>query len=70
MSQPRKKWTELFNGEYHSIYETRKRKNGEYDYVLSYRGMYVYFTPKEFSELIDGFREVAGGREPNGDCYK
>jgi len=32
--------------------------------------MYVYFSPKEFSELIDGLREVSAGKKPNGDIYK
>ena len=38
---------------------SEKNKKGESDYILSYRGMYVWFNVKEFSELIDGFREVS-----------
>ena len=70
MSQSRKKWIELFGGEYHTIWETPKRKNGEYDYIIAYRGMYVYFSPKEFSDLVDGLREVSAGKKCNGDIYK
>ena len=70
MSQSRKKWIELYDGEYHTIWETPKRKNGEYDYIIAYRGMYVYFSPKEFSELADGLRDVTSGKKPNGDCYR
>ena len=48
-----------------------KNKKGESDYILSYRGMYVWFNVKEFSELIDGFREVSDKLfKPKGDCYK
>ena len=71
MSQPKNKWIELFDGEYHTVYETPKKKNGEYNYILSYRGMYVYFTPKEFSELVGGFKEVESKLfKSNGNCYQ
>ena len=70
MNQPRKKWIEVYDGEYHTVYETPKKKNGEYNYILSYRGMYVYFSPKEFSDLVDGLREVSAGKKCNGDIYK
>ena len=71
MNQPRKKWIEVFDGEYHTVYETPKKKNGEYNYILSYRGMYVYFTPKEFSELVGGFKEVESKLfKSNGNCYQ
>ena len=69
-SRHSKKWIELFDGEYHTVYETPKKKSGEYNYILAYRGMYVYFTPKEFSELIDGLREVSSGKASSGDCYR
>ena len=65
-----KKWTRLFKGEYQSIWETPKDKDGDFDYVFSSRGVFVYFTPKEFSELVDGIRDVASGKKPNGDYYR
>ena len=49
---------------------SREALHGDYNYILSYRGMYVYFSPKEFSDLVDGLREVSAGKAPNGDCYK
>jgi len=70
MSQSNKKWTRLFKGEYQSIWETPKDKDGDFDYVFSSRGVFVYFNPKEFSELMDGFREISDSYKPNGDCYR
>ena len=71
MKGSRREWKELYDGEYHSLYETEKNKKGDSDYILSYRGMYVWFNVKEFSELIDGFREVSDKLfKPKGDCYK
>ena len=71
MKKPKRDWKELYDGSYHALYEDAHNKKGENDYILSYRGMYVYFTPKEFSELIDGFKEAANQLfKPKGDCYK
>ena len=71
MKRTRSDWKELYDGEYHTIYETQKNKKGNRDYVLYHRGIYEYFTPSEFSELIDGFREVSDKMfKPKGDCYK
>jgi len=64
-------WKELHDGEYHTIYETEKNKKGEKDIVLSIRGMFVYFTPKEFSELIDGIKNASDTLfQPKGRCYQ
>ena len=71
MGQTRKKWKHLFKGEYQDIWETSKDKDGECNYVFSSRGMYVYFTPKEFSELLGGFKEVESKLfKSNGNCYQ
>ena len=70
MSRSSKKWTRLFKGEYQSIWETPKDKDGDFDYVFSSRGVFVYFNPKEFSELMDGFREISDSHKPNGDFYR
>ncbi len=70
MTQSRKKWNRLFKGEYQSIWETPKDKDGNFDYVFSSRGVFVYFSPKEFSELVDGLNQVSNGKNPVGDCYQ
>ena len=71
MSKPRKEWIRRFKGEYQSIWETPKDKNGDFDFVFTSRGVFVYFTPKEFSELMDGMKEVSDQLfKPNGDCYR
>ena len=71
MKRSRRDWKELFDGEYHTLYETQKNKKGDHDYVLYHRGIYEYFTPSEFSELIDAFRIAANELfKPKGDCYK
>ena len=67
----RRGWKELYDGEDHAIYETEKKKKGEKDIVLSIRGMFVYFTPKEFSELIDGVKNASDTLfQPKGGCYQ
>jgi hypothetical protein len=64
-------WKELYDGEDHAIYETEKNKKGEKDIVLSIRGIFVYFTPKEFSELIDGVKNASDTLfQPKGGCYQ
>ena len=71
MTNSAKKWKKLSQGEYQSFWETPKDKSGEYDYVLRLRGIYLYFTPKEFSELLDMTKEVENTiYEPRGDCYR
>ena len=44
------------------------------DDLTSFQSVHVHFETiearEEFSELIDGLREVSAGKKPNGDIYK
>ena len=71
MTNISKQWKKLSQGEYQSFWQTPKDKNGESDFVLRLRGMYLYFDLKEFSELFDMIKEVENAiYEPKGDCYR
>ena len=71
MTHNSKIWKQLSEGEYQSFWETPKDKGGECDYVFRLRGMFLYFTPKEFLELLGMCKEVEDVLfPPHGDCYK
>ena len=71
MKNSSKQWKKLSQGEYQSFWETPKDKDGECDYVLRLRGMFLYFTSKEFSELLGMCKEAGDVLfPPHGDCYK
>ena len=71
MTRSSKKWRKLSAGEFQSFWETPKDKDGNQNFVLRLRGMFLHFTPKEFSELLDLAKEVENTIFPTkGDFYR
>ena len=64
-------WKELFDGNTLGLFQTKKNKKGECDFVLSTHSKYEYFTEQEFFELVYACRQAMDKiSKPKGDCYQ
>ncbi len=64
-------WKELFDGNTLGLFQTKKNKKGECDFVLSTHSKYEYFTEQEFFELVDACKQAMDMIfKPKGDCYQ
>ena len=71
MAQNSKKWKKLFEAEHEVYWQTPTMKNGECHYVISFRGMDVFFTKKEFEDHVYAVNRVTDVLyKPNGLCYQ
>ena len=71
MTQNSKKWKKLFEDEYEVIWQTPKRKNKEYGYVISSRGVDIHYTKEEFEGHVYAVGRVNDElHKPNGSCYQ
>ena len=71
MTQNSKKWKKLFEAEHEVYWQTPKKKNKEYDYVISSRGIDIYYTKTEFEDHIYAVNRVHDLLyKPNGRCYQ
>ena len=69
MIQNSKKWKILYETKYEVYWQTSKKKNKECDYVISSRGMDIYYTKKEFEEHIYAVNRVCDELyKQNGRC--
>ena len=63
-------WKKLFDGDSIIIWRTPVKKNGEYGYVFSSRGVDMFFTTEEFSEFVYAVNQVNDNLcQPRG-CYQ
>ena len=70
MTSNNKKWKKVFDGDGLVFWRTPERKNGEYGYVFSSRGLDMFFTAEEFSEFIYAVNQVNDSLCKPGDCYQ
>ncbi len=71
MKRSRSQWKELFDGNTLGLFQTKKNKNGDCDYVLSTHSKYEYFTEQEFMELVDACKQAMDKLfRPKGACYQ
>ena len=70
MTQNSKKWKKLYEDEYEVYWQTPKRRNGKCMYVISSRGVDIYYTKEEFENHIYAIGRVNDELyKPNGRCY-
>ena len=71
MTQNSKKWKKLYEDEYEVYWQTPKRRNGKCMYVISSRGVDIYYTKEEFENHIYAVGRVNDELyKPNGRCYQ
>ena len=71
MAQSKKEWDEVYDGEHIGLWKTTKNRKGEFEYVIYSHKHTQYFTPSEFSELMEACKQATEKLfQPNGDCYK
>ena len=71
MTENSKKWKKLFEDEYEVYWQTPKRKNKECYYIISSRGVYIYYTKEEFESHIYAVGRVSDElNKSNGSCYQ